>query len=80
MNLGFGYPAMVAISPTKGVFATMRSSWSKENIKSFLGKVTVGSAPVDKIFGGLEFRKQPKWDGKDAEPIVELTDDELDEL
>jgi len=57
MNLGFGYPAMVAISPTKGVFATMRSSFSKDNIKGFLSKVTVGSAPVDKIFGQLEFRK-----------------------
>ena len=28
MNLGFGYPAVVAISPNKQVFATMRGTFS----------------------------------------------------
>ena len=32
MNLGFGYPAVVAISPVKQVFATMRGSFSQENV------------------------------------------------
>lgn len=27
LNLGFGYPAVVAISPSKNVFATMRGSF-----------------------------------------------------
>ena len=29
LNLGFGYPAIIAISPAKSVFATMRGSFSQ---------------------------------------------------
>jgi len=72
MNLGFGYPAVVAISPKKQVFATMRGSFNESNVSDFLTKVTTGSAGTDKIPGGvLEFKKADKWDGKDAQPIVE---------
>ena len=48
MNLGFGYPAVIAISPKKQVFATMRGSFSYDNVNDFLIKVTTGSAgPID---------------------------------
>ena len=77
MNLGFGYPAVVAISPAKQVFATMRGSFSKENVNSFLTGVMTGSAPVDKLpMGGIEIRKADKWDGKDAAPIIEEPEEE----
>ena len=72
MNLGFGYPAVVAISPNKQVFATMRGSFSYAGMNEFLVKVMTGSAPVDKLpMGGVEIRKADKWDGKDATPIIE---------
>ena len=72
MNLGFGYPAVVAISPSKQVFATMRGSFSYDNMNEFLVKVMTGSAPTDKLpMGGIEIRKADKWDGLDAKPIIE---------
>ena len=72
LNLGFGYPAMIAVSPSKQVFATMRGSFSFEGANEFLTKVTSGALPVDPLpVGGIEIRKADKWDGKDAAPIVE---------
>lgn len=80
MNLGFGYPAVVAISPNKQVFATMRGTFSQDGLNSFLTRVITGSEPVDKLpMGGIEIRKRDKWDGKDAEPIVEEPEPEEQE-
>ena len=77
LNLGFGYPAVIAISPNKQEFATMRGSFSKQGMSDFLTKVIVGSAPVDKLpMGGIEIRKADKWDGKDAQPIIEEPEEE----
>ena len=71
LNLGFGYPAVVAVSPNKNVFATMRGSFSEDGMSSFLAKVMTGSAGVDNMPpGGIEIRKADKWDGKDAAPII----------
>ena len=82
LNLGFGYPAVVAISPNKQVVATMRGAFKVDTFNEFLTKVVTGSAPTDKLpAGGIEFKKADKWDGKDAEPIVEepeeIYEDEL---
>jgi len=72
LNLGFGYPAVVAISPNKGVVATMRGAFNVDTMNGFLTKVVTGSAPTDKLpAGGIEFKKADKWDGKDAAPIIE---------
>lgn len=57
----------------------MRGSFSKQGAIDFLNKVMSGAHPVDPIpVGGMEFKKADKWDGKDAEPIVE--EPEIDEL
>lgn len=78
MNLGFGFPAMIAISPNKGMVATMTASFNKENTSSFLTKVMNGGARTDPLpKSGIVLKKRSKWDGKDAEPIVENWDDEL---
>ena len=77
LNLGFGYPAVVAISPSKDVFATMRASFSDSNMNEFLTKVITGGAPTDKLpMGGIEIKKADKWDGKDAAPIIEEEEEE----
>ena len=77
MNLGFGYHAVVAISPAKSVFATMRGSFSYEGVNKFLTSVIAGSQPTDKIpMGGIEIKKADKWDGKDAQPIIEEPEEE----
>ena len=80
LNLGFGFPAVIAVSPNKSVFATMTASFNKENVNSFLTKVLTGSAGVGSLPAtGFTVKKVSKWDGKDAEPIVEDYDYE-DEL
>jgi len=78
LGLGFGFPAVIAVSPSKGVVATMTASFNKENLSNFVTKVMTGSARTDKLPpSGMVFKKRSKWDGKDAEPIVEDWGDEL---
>ena len=81
LNMGFGYPAVVAISPSKDVFATMRASYSESNVNEFLTKVITGSSPTDKLPMGAmsELKKADKWDGKDAAPIIEEPEEEEEE-
>jgi len=49
LNLGFGYPAVLAVSRTKNVFATMLSSFSVPNIHDFVVKVQSGAAGVSTL-------------------------------
>ena len=42
LNLGFGFPAVVAINHSKKKFSTMRSSFDTENIKSFVNNLLIG--------------------------------------
>ena len=71
LNLGFGYPAVLAVSRTKNVFATMLSSFSQSNISEFITKVLTGSAAVSTLAkDALTFKKTTAWDGKDA-PVIE---------
>ena len=80
LNLGFGYPAVVAISPIKQVFATMRGSFSYSNVNEFVTKVITGSAPTEKLpVGGIAIKKADTWDGKDAQPYQE-PEEEQEEL
>ena len=68
---------MIAVSPNKSVFATMTAAFNRENASSFLTKVMSGGARTDSLpKSGMVFKKRSKWDGKDAEPIV----DDYDEL
>lgn len=72
MNLGFGYPAVIAVSPNKSVVATMTAAFNKDNLGSFLTKVMSGGASTNSLpKSGFVVKKSSKWDGKDAEPIVE---------
>ena len=72
LNLGFGYPAVLAVSRTKNVFATMLSSFTQQHAHEFLQKVMTGSAPVTPLpQEGLVFKKVSAWDGKDAPALDE---------
>lgn len=58
----------------------MRGSFNEGNVSDFLTKVITGSAPTDKLpMGGIEIRKADKWDGKDAAPIIEEPEEEMEE-
>jgi len=64
LNLGFGYPAVIAVAKGKNVFATMQGSFSMDGASSFLTKVLTGSAAVSDLpKEGLVFKKVPAWDG-----------------
>ena len=42
LNLGFGFPAVIAVSPSKKMIATMRGSFSEDNLNQFLSDVQIG--------------------------------------
>ena len=63
---------MIAVSPNKSFVATMTAAFNKENCNGFLTKLMTGGARTDNLpQQGMKFKKRSKWDGKDAEPIVE---------
>lgn len=67
LNLGFGFPALVGMSRKKGIFVTMRGSFTEVTMRRFL---TGLSAPkhlndLPKVLPGVV--KQKAWDGKDME-------------
>jgi hypothetical protein len=50
----------------------MTASFNKENLGSFVSKVMTGGVRTDALpKSGFVVKKTTKWDGKDAEPIVE---------
>lgn len=60
------------------MFATMTAAFNKNELSSFLEKTLSGSASYgDLPKDGIKIKKKSKWDGKDAEPIVEEYYDDL---
>merc|ERR1711935_170646 len=79
LQLGFGFPAAVAISPQKKMIGTMRSSFSNTGINEWLNGLLSGRGGLAKLAKPLAFKKVYKWDGKDA-PVIEEEDYGYDEL
>ena len=71
LNLGFGFPAVVAISPQKKMTATMRGSFSTNNLNDFLSDLLIGRGGLTNLAGEFKLKKAEKWDGKDAPPLEE---------
>jgi protein disulfide-isomerase A6 len=46
LNLGFGFPCVVAIHTGKGKFSIMRSTYSKDNINKFIGDLWRGKSSL----------------------------------
>lgn len=69
LDLGFGFPAVVAVSPTKKMVATMRSSFSADNLNEFLSGVLIGKGGLAKLRGDITVKKSEKWNGEDAPPL-----------
>lgn len=70
LNLGFGFPAVVAISPQKKMIATMRGGYSVKDIKQFCSDLMTGRSRLEDLKKKMVFKKVDKWDGKDA-PVIE---------
>lgn len=72
LNLGFGFPALIAVSRKKNIFVVHRGSFTESSIRTF---ITGLSAPkhlndLPKILPPLV--EQKKWDGKDGPKEEEL--------
>lgn len=78
LNLGFGFPAVITLSPTKNFLITMSGSFTEDNINKFLTGVLQGKGIISDLpKKGVSFKKASKWDGKDAAPIEEDYYDDL---
>jgi protein disulfide-isomerase A6 len=69
LSLGFGFPAVIAVSPTKKMSATMRSSFSADNLNAFLSDLLIGRGGLAKLPGAIKIKKAEAWNGEDAPPL-----------
>eukprot|EP00828_Plagiopyla_frontata_P031191 TRINITY_DN4102_c0_g1_i1.p1 TRINITY_DN4102_c0_g1~~TRINITY_DN4102_c0_g1_i1.p1 ORF type:complete len:309 (-),score=68.32 TRINITY_DN4102_c0_g1_i1:153-1079(-) len=80
LNLGTGFPALIALSFSKEKIAVLKGKFEKENIEEFTAKILSGR----EAFVGFsakrveKLRKVEKWDGKDKQQ--EVFDDYNDDL
>ena len=72
MNLGFGYPAVVAITVAKKKFATMRSSWSKEKLISFVNGLAMNKEYFSDMRELPKLKKATLWKAEDKSEKVDL--------
>lgn len=71
LEMTFGFPAVVAYSMDKGVYAVHRASFNESNIRKFLMGITAGKQPTYKLDKIPTVVTVDPWDGKDGEPIEE---------
>lgn len=74
LNLGFGFPAVVAISPKRSKVSILKGSFSSEKLNDFLSDLMSGNGSLDDLKSKPVIKKADKWDGKDAQPIQEVRD------
>lgn len=71
LNLGFGFPAIVAISPVKKKWAVQKASFSTETLNSFLNGLLSGSESLNDLKFDIKIKTVEAWDGNDAPKIEE---------
>lgn len=72
LNLGFGYPALVAIHLKKGKFGIHRGSFEFESIGGFVRSLMSGRVPLNDLPKELpKLYKTEPWDGEDQKPAAE---------
>jgi len=69
MNLGFGYPAVVAISLGKTRYAVMHSAFKQQELDHFTSKILSGTVPLTLYSELPKMKPVQEWDGKDSEVI-----------
>jgi protein disulfide-isomerase A6 len=72
LNLGFGFPALVAISPNKSKFGVLKGSFNQDRLADFLSDLLSGRVSLEDIKGKIVVKPADKWDGQDAKPIEEV--------
>jgi len=79
LNLGFGFPAVIAISPVKKLFSTMHGSFTNKNLNNFVAELLDGKARLDPLRIDMTFNKSEPWDRTDA-PVISEEPDYPEEL
>ena len=64
LNLGSGYPAVVAISTSKSVYSIMRGAYAKKNIESYINGLISGKEASYKLRELPKIGNVEKWDGE----------------
>ncbi len=59
------------------MIATMRGSYSQENVGQFLDDLLIGKGGLSKLDKEFKIKKAEKWDGQDAPPLEEENYDDL---
>ena len=72
MNLGFGFPAVVAISPSKSKFGILKGSFNQERLSDFLSDLMSGRVSLEDLKSKPAIKQADKWDGNDATPYQEV--------
>ncbi len=68
LNLGSGYPTLVALSFSKKMYTVMRGAFSKNIIEQFLIKVLSGRESFTPFTYIPKLNTVTAWDGKDKKP------------
>jgi len=72
LNLGFGFPALVAIHMKKGKYGIHRGSFVQESIRGFLTSLMSGKVPLNDLPKDLpKIYKADAWDGEEGKPFEE---------
>jgi len=77
LNLGFGFPAIVAISPIKKKFAVQKASFSTETLNNFMNGLLSGKESLEDLKFEIKLNKVDAWDGQDAPTVVDDSSDDL---
>lgn len=75
LNLGFGYPAVIAVSGNKGRYAVQKGAFTEHNLNVFVKGLQLGSIRTSTLPELPAFVEVQPWDGQDA-PVVEEEEDE----
>jgi len=63
----------------KGVYATLKGSFTSRYINNFVDSLTVGKETTATLGGGIRIEKVAEWDGEDA-AVVEEEEFSLDDI
>ena len=69
---GYGYPALVAYSPKRGVYVPMREALEKQHLQDFIQGIRSGArggVPVQFVLSAVQ--SSEAWDGRDGEIVAE---------
>mmetsp|Transcript_15524 Transcript_15524/g.10894 ORF Transcript_15524/g.10894 Transcript_15524/m.10894 type:complete len:108 (-) Transcript_15524:69-392(-) len=77
LNLGYGFPALVAVAPHKNKIGFQQGSFSKDGIEDYLKNIMSGKGRLEDLRADMKFKKVDKWDGEDAPVFEEVYYDDL---